>query len=195
MTPAHLKVDGKSNEIPAVKEILNDLDVKGATVTLDAMGCQRDIAQKIVDKGGDYIMGLKGNQGTLEKDAKELFPLMAKGGRNCDVCETVDGGHGRIETRACSVIKDASRLQKLHDWPHLKTLVKIESTRETGDKTSQETRYYIASGELTAAQALAKIRSHWSIENSLHHVHGRLLQRRRLADPQGQRPGELQYHA
>lgn len=166
-----VKVANKSNEIIAIPKLLAMLVIEGAIVTIDAMGCQREIARAILDKGADYILALKGNQGTLREDV-EVFAAeqMANGFQNTAISrsETVDGDHGRIETRTVTVMHDMDWLRHRHDWPGLKAVAIVESTREIGPKTERETRYYITSSSRPAEQAGAAIRSHWSIENSLH---------------------------
>ena len=168
-----VKVAEKSNEIVAIPKLLDMLAIEGAIVTIDAMGCQRDIAQKIIDKKADYILALKGNQGSLREDV-ELFVTEQKAAGFKDTtisrAETIDGDHGRIETRTTTVIHDVAWLQERHDWPGLKAVVIVESTRETGDKIEQETRFYITSLLLLANLLGPIVRSHWAIENSLHWV-------------------------
>jgi predicted transposase YbfD/YdcC len=167
------KVNEKSNEIVAIPKLLNMLQIEGAIITIDAMGCQREIAKQIVDKEADYVLALKGNQGTLREDV-ELFAAEQKANDFKDTKisrhETVDGDHGRIETRNYTVLHDVGWLQERHDWPGLKGVVMVESTRETGDKIERETRFYITSLTHTAGQLGPIVRSHWSIENSLHWV-------------------------
>ena len=167
------KVAEKSNEIIAIPKLLGMLAIEGAIVTIDAMGCQREIAKKIVDNKADYVLALKGNQGSLREDV-ELFAAEQKsnGFKDTKVSrhETVDGDHGRIETRAYTVIHDIAWLQERHDWPGLKSVVMVESTREIGDKTERETRFYITSLVLAAHLIGPVIRSHWAVENSLHWV-------------------------
>src|ERR1700675_1766593 len=147
--------------------------IEGAIVTIDAMGCQRDIAEKIVDKKADYVLALKGNQGTLREDV-EVFAAeqKAKGFKDPEVSryETVDGDHGRIETRTYIAIHDVDWLQERHDWPGLKGVVMVESTREIDDKVERETRLYITSLLMLANQLGPSSRSHWAVENSLHWV-------------------------
>jgi predicted transposase YbfD/YdcC len=168
-----VKVAEKSNEIIAIPKLLDMLAIEGAIVTIDAMGCQRDIAQKVVAQKADYVLALKGNQGSLREDV-ELFVAEQKaaGFRDTTISrdQTVDGDHGRIETRTTTVIHDVAWLQKRHDWPGLKAVVIVESTRETGNKIEQETRFYITSLVLLANLLGPIIRSHWAIENSLHWV-------------------------
>lgn len=168
-----VKVNEKSNEIVAIPKLLDLLAIEGAIVTIDAMGCQRDIAAKIIGKKADYVLALKGNQGSLREDV-EVFVAeqKANGFKDTTVSqdETVDGDHGRIETRKTTVIHDVAWLQDRHNWPGLKSVVMVESTREIGDKIETETRFYIASLVLIAALVGPIVRSHWAIENSLHWV-------------------------
>jgi predicted transposase YbfD/YdcC len=168
-----VKVAEKSNEIIAIPKLLNMLAIEGAIVTIDAMGCQRDIAHTIIDKKADYVLALKGNQGSLRKDV-ELFAAeqKAKGFTDTEISQdtAIDGDHGRIETRITTVIHDVEWLQKRHDWPGLKAVVMVESSREISGKTEQETRFYITSLVMVAALLGPVVRSHWAIENSLHWV-------------------------
>jgi len=168
-----VKVAEKSNEIVAIPKLLEMLEIRGAIVTIDAMGCQRDIAELIVGKKADYVLALKGNQGSLREDI-ELFAAEQKAAGFKDTTisrdETVDGDHGRIETRTTTVIHDIAWLQERHDWPGLNGVVIVESTREIGDKVEQETRFYITSLVLLADLLGPIIRSHWAVENSLHWV-------------------------
>ena len=168
-----VKVAEKSNEIVAIPKLLDMLAVEGAIVTIDAMGCQRDIAQKIIDKKADYVLALKGNQGLLREDV-EVFVAEQKAAsfQNTTISrdETVGGDHGRIETRTTTVIHDTAWLQDRHDWPGLKAVVMVQSTREIDGKIEQETRFYITSLVLLANLLGPIIRSHWAVENSLHWV-------------------------
>jgi predicted transposase YbfD/YdcC len=167
-----VKVAEKSNEIVAIPKLLDMLAIDGAIVTLDAMGCQRAIARKIIDKRADYVLALKDNQGTLREDA-EVFveEQKANGFQHATISrdQTIDGDHGRIETRTTTVIYDADWLRDRHDWPGLKSVVMVESIRETGEKTEPQTRFYITSLAMTAAQLAPVIRSHWTVE-SMHWV-------------------------
>lgn len=168
-----VKVDEKSNEIVAIPKLLDLLVIEEAIVTIDAMGCQRDIAAKIIDKKADYVLALKGNQGSLREDvAVFVAEQKATGFQDTTISrdQTVDGDHGRIETRTTTVIHDVDWLQERHAWPGLKSVVVVESTREIGDKVEAETRFYITSLVLAAALVGPIIRSHWAIENSLHWV-------------------------
>jgi predicted transposase YbfD/YdcC len=168
-----VKVAEKSNEIVAIPKLLDMLAIEGAIVTIDAMGCQREVAKKIIHRKADYLLALKGNQGTLREDV-EIFVAeqKANGFKDTKVSrhETVDGDHGRIETRTYTAIHDVAWLQERHDWPGLKGLVMVESTREIGDKVERETRFYITSLVWLASQIGPVIRGHWAIENSLHWV-------------------------
>jgi predicted transposase YbfD/YdcC len=174
-----VKVAEKSNEIVAIPRLLELLEIEGAIVTIDAMGCQRDIAQKIIDKKADYVLALKGNQGTLRADV-ELFAAeqKANGFKDSRISrhETVDADHGRIETRTYTVIHDVDWLNERHDWPGLHSVVMVDSSREIpgaspkDDKIERETRFYITSLVWLAHQIGPVIRSHWAVENSLHWV-------------------------
>ena len=168
-----VKVGEKSNEIVAIPKLLGMLAIEGAVVTIDAMGCQRDIAQTIIDKKADYILALKGNQGTLKDDVKLFVDEQkavdfndAKVSRD----KTVDGDHGRIETREVTVVHDVEWLRERHDWPGLKSVVVVESTREVAGKIDREMRLYITSLVLLADQIGPMVRGHWMIENGLHWV-------------------------
>ena len=168
-----VKVAEKSNEITAIPKLLRMLAIEGAIVTIDAMGCQRDIAQTILDKKADYVLALKGNQGSLCEDVA-LFAAEQKARGFADTKltrdTTVDGDHGRIETRTTTVMNDVEWLQERHDWPGLKAVVMVESSRETNGKTEHEARFYLTSLVMVAALLGPIVRSHWSIENSLHWV-------------------------
>jgi predicted transposase YbfD/YdcC len=170
---AQVKVNEKSNEIVAIPALLDMMAIEGAVVTIDAMGCQRDIAKKIIDKKADYILALKGNQGTLREDV-EVFANEQKALNFKDTTisahQTVDGDHGRIETRNYTVIHDVGWLQERHQWPGLKGVVVVESQREIDGKIARETRFYITSLVLLANAIGPMIRAHWAIENSLHWV-------------------------
>ena len=168
-----VKVAEKSNEIIAIPALLDMLAIAGAIVTIDAMGCQRDIAQKILDNKADYVLALKGNQGTLREDV-EVFVAeqKANGFKDTKVSrhQTVDGDHGRIETRTYTAIHEVAWLQERHNWPGLRGVVMVESTREIGDKIERETRFYITSLVWLAHALGPVIRGHWAVENSLHWV-------------------------
>ena len=167
------KVAAKSNEITAIPQLLDLLTIKGATITIDAMGCQREIAAKIIEKEADYVLALKGNQGTLRDDVEEFFvEQKANGYRDCKPSrhQTLEKSHGRIETRIVTVIGDVAWLQERHAWPGLKSIVMIESRREFASKTEREFRFYITSLGANAERLGAVVRAHWGIENGLHWV-------------------------
>ena len=171
-----VRVADKTNEIVAIPKLLELLAIEDAVVTIDAMGCQRAIAKKILDRRADYVLALKGNQGTLLDDV-EIFVAeqKANGFRDTTVSRstTVDGDHGRIETREVTVFHDAAWLRDRHDWPGLNAVVMVESRRELGGgagRTERETRFYITSLTLPADRIGAMVRDHWAVENSLHWV-------------------------
>lgn len=169
-----LKTDAKSNEITAIPKLLELLKLKGATVTIDAMGCQKDIAAKIVSKEADYMLAVKDNQPTLLADVKAAFAAATERDDHdsiVDFAETTDKGHGRTETRRCLTCWELSELSRPEDWPEVATVVMVELERTTRDKTSVERRYFISSKKRLAAKtALSTVRAHWGIENSLHWV-------------------------
>ncbi|WP_341763535.1 ISAs1 family transposase [Candidatus Tisiphia endosymbiont of Beris chalybata] len=169
---AQEKVSDKSNEITAIPKLLGILDIKGAIVTIDAMGCQREIAQAIIDKEADYILSLKGNQGNLHQDIKLVFAdkeLLNE--LSVDINQTTDGSeHGRIEERIYRAVTMPQELQEQHNWPELKTIIEVISKREIKGVLSEETRYYISSLEQEAVKIGMAIRSHWAIENSVHWI-------------------------
>jgi len=170
-----IKVDDKSNEITAIPQLLDLLEISGCIVTIDAMGCQREIARKIVeDKDADYVLALKGNQGGLFEDVKGLFEHAQEVGfENCEHYRTEEKGHGRREVRECWTASDSESLasiQSLADWQDLRTVIMVKSKRFVGDKRSEESRYYISSLSGDAEQALEAVRGHWGIENKVHWV-------------------------
>ena len=179
MVLGQVKVADKANEIVAIPKLLDMLAIEGAVVTIDAMGCQRAIAQKIIDKKADYILALKGNQGSLRADVA-LFVAEQKANDYSDTTvthhQTIDGGHGRIETRDITVIHDVRWLQERHTWPAMAGVVMVQSTRlipgptRDADKIERETRFYITSLVLAAILVAPLVRGHWAIENSLHWV-------------------------
>ncbi len=173
-----VKTAAKSNEITAIPQLLDALDVRGATVTIDAMGCQHAIIDKIVEKEADYIVAVKNNQPTLAQAVESMFKAVDAGVHDGRLQQdiTIDKGHGRIETRRCVVAHDLSAMgEQPQAWKGLRSVVMVQSTREAvngknkGDKTT-EWRYYISSLALGASEFNAKVRAHWSIENSCHWV-------------------------
>ena len=165
---AQRKVDEKSNEITAIPKLLNALELAGTVVTIDAMGCQREIASRIIEKKADYVLAVKENQPGLLADIKDSFQMLAADA----VAEEVDCEHGRVERRNCSVVADLSLLERPFEWASLQALVRIESERyhKVSGKTEREIRYYITSLKPDARRLNGAIRQHWGIENKLHWV-------------------------
>lgn len=174
-----IKADGKGQELAAITKLLGLIDLKGATVTIDAIGAQKNIAQKIRESGGEYVLAVKENQPSLHQSIqRELDDMIRTQGAYLtrDKHESVDAGHGRIETRKVWVTDQLSWLKQRHEWPGLRSVAVIESKREVPGATSVdksvsiERRYYISSLPADAQAMAAAIRGHWSIENGLHHV-------------------------
>jgi len=169
-----LKVDNKANEIVAIPKLLELLDLKGATVTIDAMGCQKEIARQIIEQKGNYVLAVKENQPKLHEQIVTTFNearLEKFAGWTHDSTQSTESGHGRIEKRKLWVTTDIGHLAVAKDWPGLACIVMVESTRQMREKTTTETRYFIASHKKLDASFMAKaIRGHWQIENGLHYV-------------------------
>jgi predicted transposase YbfD/YdcC len=163
---AQIATDAKSNEITAVPRLLSMLALKGTIVTADALNCQRAIAEQIVAQKGDYALALKGNQGTLFDDVVLLLddPEL----KASSAAPVVEADHGRIETRTAMLSTEIDWLQKQHQWPGLKAIGKVVRVRETADKTTTETAYYLLSRVLSPERFNQVARQHWGIENSLH---------------------------
>lgn len=168
-----IKTEEKSNEITAIPELLNLLAIEGCIVTIDAMGCQKKIAEQIVKQKGDYILAVKGNQGTLHEAMISTFEMASKmnyKGMVFSVDDDLDAGHGRIEHRKCTVLP----LMYLHKfkikWKGLQSLIMIESIRIIKGVETHEKRYYISSLSMDAKLLGSSIRQHWSVENNLHWV-------------------------
>ena len=163
------KVAGKSNEITAIPALLDALYLKGFLVSIDAMGCQKQIAQKITAKGGDYLLMVKGNQPSLLNAIETSF-ISHRDTRGVDRQNHVEKSHGRTVGQIASVLP-AKGTVSLSDWPKCKTIGRIDSIRVIGEQESDmERRYYISSRELSAGQFAAAVRAHWGIENRLHWV-------------------------
>jgi predicted transposase YbfD/YdcC len=163
-----IAVDDKSNEITAVPKLLEMLSLKGCIVTADALNCQRTIAAKVTEQGGDYVLALKGNQGSLHDDVRTFLddPMRpAEAGHT-----TVDGQHGRVETRTSEVSTDIAWLQDQHVWPGLAAIGKMTRIREIAGKSTTETSYYLLSTPLSAERFAQVTRAHWGVENGLHWV-------------------------
>jgi predicted transposase YbfD/YdcC len=168
-----VKTDAKSNEITAIPALLDVLALAGRIVSIDAMGCQPAIARRIRDRGGDYVLSLKGNQTRLHEDVQALFAdAEAHGFRDLahTTVETVDGDHGRIEQRHAWATDDLVCLSSRRRWPGLRSVLRVDAARTVGAQTSRETRYFISSLPADAAQLARIVRGHWTIENSLHWV-------------------------
>ncbi len=165
-----VKVDEKSNEITAIPKLLERLDITGAIVTLDAMGCQKKIAQQIVDQKGDYVLSLKGNHGQLHDDVKVY--LDSAESTSVAQATDVDAGHGRVESRTIKVCDDIEWLKQSHpEWKGLKSILAVTAIRYIKDRTEKETRHFISSLDASDPTRLAQaVRAHWSIENNLHWV-------------------------
>jgi predicted transposase YbfD/YdcC len=175
---SQVAVDGKGNEITAIPNLLALLDLRGATVTADAMGCQRAVAERVVAGGGDYVLALKENQPTLHAKVKAMLDeavLLGFAGVSHGRFESADGGHGRRETRRVWVTDEVHWVQDRLDepWPHLGSVAVVEGVRQDlGDpagKVATERRYFLSSRAGTDARAMAAaVRGHWSVENNLH---------------------------
>jgi predicted transposase YbfD/YdcC len=173
MVLGQVKVDAKSNEITAIPELLNMLELAGCIVTIDAMGCQTEIAAKIVEKQADYLLSVKSNQPNLHEDLAGYFDWALRDKfkqTSFTIDETTDGEHGRIEVRRYYATGDIGWLRRKAEWEGLQTIAMVESHRTIGEVTSVERRYYISSLEADARQLGKAIRGHWTIENSLHWV-------------------------
>lgn len=168
------KTAERSNEITAIPKLLDALALKGCIVSIDAMGCQQEIAQKIRRKKADYILALKGNQGLLHADVKAFFTdALAHGfqGVQHDFHEEWDAGHGRIEHRKCwsiNVSKYERCFSNIKKWPGLNRVVMVQTERQLADKTTQATRFYLSSCSSSASCLMNRVRKHWQIENALH---------------------------
>lgn len=176
ITLGQRKVDGKSNEITAIPALLRLLCVSGCIVTIDAMGCQKDIAQTIRDEKADYLLRLKDNQGNLLQDVEDWFAYADQidfQDMQHDYHQTINKGHGRIEIRRCWAVADPVAFEYIRHyegWADLQTIVRVQRERRLPDKTEQETAYYISNLPPQAALILDATRQHWAVENSLHWV-------------------------
>jgi predicted transposase YbfD/YdcC len=169
-----VKVDDKSNEITAIPQLLELLEISGCIVTIDAMGCQKKIAAKIVEQEADYVLAVKENQGNLFDDVTGLFDRAQEAAfEGCNYHKTQDKGHGRTEIRECWTIAGLEHLaciRNLSDWKDLHTVIMVRAQRWVDDKHSSEDRFYISSLDGSAQQGLAAVRGHWGIENQVHWV-------------------------
>ena len=176
MVLGQVKVDDKSNEITAIPALLKLLTLKGCIITIDAMGCQSNIAEIVVDNEADYTLAVKENQGTLYKGIQTLFSAGLETkfvNISVDFAQTIEKGHGRIEIRQCWVITEPDLIAYLdpeQKWAGLSAVIMIRAERRIGDKISRETRYYISSLTTEAKEFNQIIRFHWGIENKVHWV-------------------------
>ncbi len=172
MVLGQLATDAKSNEITAIPELLTLLGLQEAVVTIDAAGCQKKIAQQIVEQGGHYLLQLKGNQGSLHDETVMLFDQCLTEdcrGIRYSTARTVDKGHGRIEERRLWATSEAGWFAEKGTWRNLRSLIRVQAKRTVGGQTSTEYRYYITDLPAdNASKLLAYIRGHWGIENTLH---------------------------
>lgn len=171
-----VKVDDKSNEITAIPKLLQVLAVAGCIVTIDAIGCQTEIAKAIIEQDADYVLAVKENQGHLYEDITGLFDAAQEEQFKDvphDYAKTTDKGHGRLEMRQCWTISDATLIEYLRNragWRNLRTIAKVVAERRVNGETTSEARYFISSLDGDARRMLNAVRSHWGIENALHWV-------------------------
>ena len=158
------KINDKTNEIPVFQEMLGYLNIQGKTITADAMHCQRETCALITSKGGDYVIGLKGNQGNLREDVATYFQEYPDK-KEIDEYTTLEKSGGRIEKRKCKVIISGQWLQERHNWPGIKTAICIERTVTKGKAVQTETSYYITSSDKSAKALMEIVREHWQIES------------------------------
>jgi predicted transposase YbfD/YdcC len=170
---AQVKVDDKSNEITAFPALLALLDLRECTVTIDAMGCQKEIARQIIAQGGDYVLALKGNQGQLFEAVREFFADATPqgfAGIRARHHETTEKDHGRIEKRSYWLVEKIDWLEGQEEWAGLRSIGMAESMRRIGEKVETEQRYFLCSSGGSARQFGRAVRHHWGIENGEHHV-------------------------
>lgn len=166
MVLGQVKVSEKSNEITAIPELLKSLLIKDCVISIDAMGCQEDIAACIIEGKGDYLLAVKNNQQSLYQNIEDSFRFLKTAGYD----KTIDIDHGRIETRKCTIITDLAHIEEPERWKNLNVLVRMESERcfKSTGKIEKSIRYYIGSKPADAAFYQKNIRGHWAIENKLH---------------------------
>src|SRR6266481_6101683 len=171
LTLGQVAVDGKSNEITAIPKLLELLDLHGALVTIDAIGCQREIAKRIVAGGGDYVLAVKGNQEHLLEDVQATVERALNGELPAQVVlqhQTTEQGHGRQENRSYVVVHDVKGMRDRQAWPKLKAVGMCCSERTVKGQTTTEVRYFIGSRKMGVRQYAKVLRGHWRIENNLH---------------------------
>lgn len=168
---AQQPVEQKSNEITAIPKILDQIDIRGAIVTIDAMGCQKAIAKKICDRGADYVLALKGNSGLIHDEVVQYFKEAEEAGYEYldhTFSFEKDSGHGRVVSRLVRCVQDVEWLPQLDEWEKLKGLIEVVSERTEKGKTCTERRYYITSLDANGKRLSGAIQGHWGIENNLH---------------------------
>lgn len=168
---AQQATEAKSNEITAIPKVLQMLELKGCIVTIDAMGCQKAIAEQIVERGGEYVLALKGNQSKLSEAVEEMFinaDAADYAGWPMDFYETTARGHGRLETRRYWTLTSVDKIPQNGEWAEFNTVGMVQSERQVDGKTTTESRFYIASTGGDAQRFAWAVRSHWGIENGLH---------------------------
>jgi predicted transposase YbfD/YdcC len=168
---AQQATEAKSNEITAIPKVLQMLELKGCIVTIDAMGCQKAIAEQIVEGGGEYVLALKGNQSKLAEAVEEVFTdadAADYAGWPMDFYETRERGHGRVETRRYWTLTAVEKIPQAGEWAELNTIGMVQCERQVDGKTTTESRFYIASSGGDARRFAWAVRSHWGIENGLH---------------------------
>jgi predicted transposase YbfD/YdcC len=167
-----IRCEEKSNEITAIPELLKIIDIAGCIVTIDAMGCQKEIIKEIAEKEADYVISLKGNQGKLHQEIKDYLDWAERirfKEIKFDYSETLEKGHGRIEEKRCWVTEEIDWLEQKAEWTNLKSVIIVEAVREIiGKEKTVERRYFISSLEADAELGLKCVRGHWAIENNLH---------------------------
>ena len=166
-----IKVNDKSNEITAIPELLQRLNIAGCIVTIDAMGCQTKIAAEIAKGGGAYVLALKGNQSSLQDEVESYFEDMLAVdlvGAKFESKQTAEKGHGRVETRKYWITDEVEWLSNCKQWTNLRSIGMVESTRELQGQVTTERRFYICSIEANVETFARAVRGHWAIENSLH---------------------------
>lgn len=172
MVIGQLKTETKSNEITAIPQLLDLLTLDGATITIDAIGCQTKICDKIVEKNADYILSVKKNQKTLYNNIEDSFKLVDSSDYPVftDRISTLEKDHGRLEIREYEICHEVKLLDEYFKWPKLKAFARVTSTRETNKGVTTSVRYFISSRILTPAFLIEAVRGHWGIENRLHWV-------------------------
>ena len=171
ITLAMLESEGKKNEIKTIPKVIDCLEPKGAIITTDAMGCQKEIAAKIVEKEGDYALQLKGNQGKLFEEVKAYHHVLERtefDGVQYENFEEIDKGHGRLEVRKYTQFEITDWVSEAENWKSLNSIIKADRSRIIDGETRNETSWYISSLAINAERAAKAVRGHWGVENSLH---------------------------